>query len=220
MYINHLRERTMQTEKFDYNKKRYWYHISTNDFGESVVFKPKEDGRNRDRTEVKLARLCVAPTIPQCIVALPLWIDDFDNFEYPSIPRKHSLYVYQSDKKRIAKEPYFRRKDLEKGEIGLPFDYGVTKEGWIVRPASFKKIGMLGANINNESFLDIDLEVCTIVDIPKSIEQLEKIKASNAMYFYSIDGKKIKLKNFNYDIDGGIEVKSKTNRKNLILTPA
>ncbi len=210
----------MNENGFDYNKRRYWYHISTNDFGNNAIIDPNTEGHNRCYGEPKVARFCVAPTIQQCIAAVPLEIDDFDDFEYPFVFRRNSLYVYQSFGKRTAKYPYSRKKDIEEGNDHLPFDRHITHEGWITQTCRFKKIGVIGADINEETFLNIDFESCTEGDPAKIRRHLNRIRKNDHIYFYSISGQKVKLKDFNHGIDGGIKAIKTEKSENLVLTPA
>ena len=117
-----------QRKKFNYNVKRYWYHISSKIEGTEVLLTPidNESGCNRCEDEPDVKRTCVAPTISQCLTAVPYHLCETFN-------------VYRTKNRVLANKPY-----------GV-FDACVTHEGWIQRPIKFIKIGELSLN-NVETF--------------------------------------------------------------------
>lgn len=104
--------------KFDYSKKRYWYHLSDELTQKEVHLIPEERLGRRDSEEPRGARICVAPSIAHCLTA---------------ICGNSNLSIYKTKHKIVAKKP---RK---------VFDSSITKEGWITGkyPVSFIKIGKL-----------------------------------------------------------------------------
>ena len=103
-----------------YSYKRYWYHVSTTLKNKYVHLIPwdEDKGFNRGGKEPDGKRICVSPTIEQCITALPYYFGAVCN-------------VYRTKLKVIAKK--------SKGV----FDSSVTKEGWLEDPTPFVKIGIL-----------------------------------------------------------------------------
>lgn len=117
-----------------YDNPRYWYHLSANLNRKEVHLTPRVEGDNRDETEPRIPRICVAPTIEQCLTALPYTLND-------------SFYIYRTKDACVATEPY----DV--------FDAGVTQEGWITTPTTFVKFGRL-----HFSDIEKKLEIDQVVD--------------------------------------------------------
>lgn len=111
---------------FDYNIKRYWYHISTTLDDQQVYLIPWTGKKafNRPKSEPTTKRICVAPSIEQCLAALPYYLNSI-------------ISIYRTKNELVAKEPK------------KVFDCHITKEGWITNPTTFIKIGIL-------SFQDIE----------------------------------------------------------------
>lgn len=102
----------------NYDTPRYWYHISTTLQGEEVCLTPRRDGINRSENEPYVSRICVAPTIPQCFVAVPYHIGDTFN-------------VYRTKEMVVADPPH-----------GV-FDAKVTDEGWLTKRTTFVYTGSI-----------------------------------------------------------------------------
>lgn len=101
-----------------YLYRRYWYHLSSslNKEEEHLVPWNNSKGLNRSPFEPDGDRICVAPTIEQCIVALP--------YRFGS---EYTIY---------------RTKDMVRAREAVDvFDSKVTHEGWIEIPTTFVKIG-------------------------------------------------------------------------------
>ena len=103
-----------------YSHKRYWYHVSTtlNRKLHKLIPWDSDEGFNRASDEPEGKRICVSPTIEQCIVAIP--------YSYNSV-----LYVYRTLNKVRAIKSH-----------GI-FDGKVTDEAWIKSPTYFQKIGKI-----------------------------------------------------------------------------
>lgn len=103
-----------------YNRPRYWYHVSTTleNKLEHLIPRDFEAGFNRTPSEPLGSRICVSPTIEQCIVAIPYHLGD-------------TIAIYRTVNKVSAKAPE-----------GV-FDKNVTDEGWLEESTDFVKIGML-----------------------------------------------------------------------------
>ncbi len=123
---------------FDY--PRYWYHLSSTLTKRRVYLKPWDNskGFNRSCCEPDVHRTCVAPSIEQCLTAIPYCPGD----EY---------VVYRTARKTKATKAH-----------GV-FDCRITKEGWIQKPCMFVKVGVLsflrlaedeGVNIIDEAASD------------------------------------------------------------------
>ena len=94
-------------------KKLYLYHITENDWGKSVTLIPKSAGDNRDTAhEPKTPRICTAPTIAGCMIAVYL-------------NELNTVNVYRTRHKVDYKYP---RK---------VHDSKITEERWITKPTEF-----------------------------------------------------------------------------------
>ena len=106
-----------------HKRKRYWFHVSTTLTKKEITLCPRgNEGFNRNEAEPEKKRICVSPSLEQCLVAIPYGCRD-------------RLYIYRTKSPIVAHEPH---------EV---FDASVTEEGWIFRPTRFKRLGQL--NLNN-----------------------------------------------------------------------
>jgi hypothetical protein len=100
--------------------KRFYYHITNEDFGKKKILTPQETSPCRPVEEPNLPRICVAPSVPHCLVSV-------------AISGRNKIYVYRTFNKVQAYYPY-----------GV-MDSHVTKEKWILAPTKFilvKKISI------------------------------------------------------------------------------
>ena len=109
-------------KKSIYGRRRYWYHVSTTLRGKKLKLVPWDSTHdkafNRSEDEPNGKRICVSPSIEQCITAIP-----YDLYCRINIYRTKSP-VRASKPRRI-------------------FDAKVTHEGWLHKPTTFIKIGSL-----------------------------------------------------------------------------
>lgn len=100
------------------NTKRFYYHISNTKLHRSksgeVTLTPRDYGDNRAQEEPDDARICVAPSVPHCLIALGSLSTEGD-----------SLFIYRTKNKVVGKPPY-----------DVP-DARVTKERWLTRQTKF-----------------------------------------------------------------------------------
>lgn len=103
-----------------YNVPRYWYHVSTTLRAKEVILTPRDNdsGFNRADDEPDTLRICVSPSLEQCIIAVPYY--------YNTI-----FSVYRTKTKVKANRP-----------INV-FDSKITQEGWLIKPTTFIKMGTL-----------------------------------------------------------------------------
>jgi len=103
-----------------FNRKRYWYHVSTTltKKKEKLIPWGTDKGFNRGGDEPEGKRICVAPSIEQCITAVPYALST-------------EFTIYRTKDKVKAKQ------------AENIFDIYVTNEGWIQVPTEFVKIGIL-----------------------------------------------------------------------------
>ncbi len=108
------------SKKALYKKKRYWYHVSTTLRGKEVHLIPwdEKEGFNRGGDEPEGNRICVTPSIEQCLTAIPYTLNARCNI----YRTKHQVMAIQPEK---------------------VFDAKVTQEGWLQKPTTFIKIGKL-----------------------------------------------------------------------------
>lgn len=102
--------------------KRYWYHLSSNLTEKEINLLPwgNDKGFNRSGLEPDGERICVAPSIEQCITAIPYWYSSWYN-------------IYKTKNKVIAEKPKTKK----------IFDSHITDEGWIKIPTTFIKMGSI-----------------------------------------------------------------------------
>lgn len=129
-----------------FKNKRYWYHVSSTLKSKKKTLIPWNEVKssNRSGEEPPGERICVAPTIEQCITAIPYFLS--------------TLTIYRTEKKVLAKKA-----------VGV-FDSHITDEGWLTEPTTFIKIGTLNLRslnrklkeeeIISDSASAYDLEYC------------------------------------------------------------
>lgn len=103
-----------------YSYPRYWYHLSSTLKKSEVHLIPwdEDKGFNRGGYEPKGKRICVSPTIEQCLTAIPYSLNE-------------RFVIYRTKDKTKAEEPR------------NVFDANVTEEGWLHDPTTFVKVGTL-----------------------------------------------------------------------------
>jgi hypothetical protein len=136
----------MGSKKDLFKNKKYWYHVSTTLKTKKQTLIPWNElqSSNRSMCEPSGCRICVAPTIEQCITAIPYCLN--------------ILRIYRTEEKVIPKKA-----------TGV-FDSEITNEGWLTTPTTFIKIGTLDLStlskklkqedIISESASIDDLEYC------------------------------------------------------------
>ncbi len=98
---------------------RYWFHISTTLYDDVIHLIPSDNDTGRSMEEPPGARICVAPTIEQCFLAVA----------YGS----YSIYnIYRTQKRVKVIRPL-------KDSV---FDAHLTDEGWLEKPTTFVKYGV------------------------------------------------------------------------------
>lgn len=112
----------MVSKKNLFKTKRHWYHVSTTLKRKKIHLIPWDESKstNRSGDEPEGARICVAPTIEQCITAIPYYMD--------------TLYIYKTENMVLPRKA-----------IGV-YDAHITDEGWLEEPTTFVKIGTLYLN--------------------------------------------------------------------------
>jgi len=98
--------------------RQYYYHVTQKIWPYKKLLKPKSYGSNRGDDEPTDRRICVAPTIEGCLLALGSCLDCYNR-----------AFVYRTSNKVIAKKPY----DVD--------DAKITGEMWLIRPTSFEQYG-------------------------------------------------------------------------------
>ena len=118
--------------KLLFSQKRYWYHVSTTLRKRQVLLTPWDegDGFNRGQDEPQGKRICVAPTIEQCITAIPYYLSA-------------NCSIYRTKDEVKASPP-----------VGV-WDAHITEEGWLTTPTEFILIGKLNFELV-EKKLNID----------------------------------------------------------------
>jgi hypothetical protein len=111
------------------------YHVSSCFLGISVFLTPKVPNA-RNETECSITkRICVAPSIKKCLLA----IDGISDLKYSGID-ENGWYVYHTT------------------EVGYPakevFDYEITNENWLLKESEFKYIGKVFLSESNEIIIE------------------------------------------------------------------
>jgi hypothetical protein len=112
------------------NTKRYYYHITDRYWPKRITLEPRDNGDNRTFCESDMPRICVAPSISHCLVALP----------------PYTLKVYRTKNKVKAYCPY-----------GIP-DSEITKEKWITKTTAFIKVGEIKKELLEKYREESDLD--------------------------------------------------------------
>ena len=94
----------------------FWYHLTTRNFGTHVTLIPRAKGLFRPDNEPEIPRICVAPTMHQCLLALGTCLDNDIN-----------VYAAGGDP-----TPCWGVKDSE-----------VTDEHWFLEPTTFTYSGTI-----------------------------------------------------------------------------
>jgi len=97
--------------------KKHYYHITQKEWEKEVTLFPRKIGDNRPNEEPKTARICVAPTLAHCLIALG-----------QSLSEHCFLFVYRTKHPVKAESPY-----------GVA-DSHITKEMWLKTPTQFKRV--------------------------------------------------------------------------------
>lgn len=140
----------MVSKKRLFKFPRYWYHLSTTLKQNEVELIPRDDSTNRSFGEPNGKRICVAPTIEQCLTAL--------------VYGYHQTYhIYRTKKRMIPRRP----------PIGTIFDYSITNEGWIEIPTAFIKIGTMDFDAITSQDIDIISESASSDNITYCKEVLQ-----------------------------------------------
>lgn len=94
----------------------FWYHVSCKYLGEDVIFTPRTP-RSMGDNEPKTRRICVAPTIHQCLGAISL--SKYDTY----------CHVYYTEGEPV------RAKEVT--------DAGLTEEHWFLKKTKFKRLASI-----------------------------------------------------------------------------
>jgi len=141
--------------QFDYNKKRYWYHLSYNFSTPEIEIFPWDNWRRRAGSEPSGNRLCVCPSVAHCLTALP---------------HRPLYHIYRTFSKIIAEEPE-----------GV-YDSEVTKEAWIVKKIKLKKIGFIDLDKISEELGWRPIEAAVVPRIDWSRRALKEWNQISNLY--------------------------------------
>jgi hypothetical protein len=98
--------------------KKYWFHITDQDWPSKIVLEPKLYGDNWGPDEAGPSRISVAPTIEQCFAAVPYSEYDTD------------YQVFKTE----------QQVDAEPADNDIIGDFAITNEHWLFEPTSFIKV--------------------------------------------------------------------------------
>lgn len=102
-------------------KPQFFLHLTHEDWGPKTKLWPKDIGYNRPVSEPKVPRICVAPTLSKCLVAIGVPHDNAEGH----------IYIYRTYHKCRAAYPF------------KVCDVSVTSERWIKKPTTFVLVGMV-----------------------------------------------------------------------------
>ncbi len=100
-----------------FHKPQYWYHLTEMNWGDEVSLYPRKHGLHRQDTEPGIKRICVAPSVPHCLVALGLCL-------------LGNVNVYRTKYKVQARV-------VNKKEVSDVLD---TQEAWLLNKTEFVKV--------------------------------------------------------------------------------
>lgn len=105
---------------------RYYYHLTSLDWGNKVILHPRVKGYYRAEDEPSVSRICVSSEIEGCMVAIPC-------------AQFRSINIYRTAIKTEAVRPY----DV--------VDSNITSEFWILKSKTFIFIGSINKAIFAQS---------------------------------------------------------------------
>lgn len=112
----------MQTDRH-WTKPRFFYHVTEKRWPKRKRLKPLHSSMtDRPAEEPSLARICVAPTVAQCLSAI-------------SYSGYYTYHIFRTLRRIKAKYPY------------SVADSRITNERWLTKPTSFIKIGSIQPRI-------------------------------------------------------------------------
>lgn len=125
-----------------------FYHVSRMYLGKSKVFLPKiPESAVRSLEDVETPRICVAPTIIQCLMGIAGTEDIEFEFRNKSKDKFDELFVYT---------PMDCSKVSPAGRIP---DFQRTKEHWILEPCEMSYLGKINKHsFDSRTLLEQELE--------------------------------------------------------------
>ena len=131
-------------------KRQFYYHITQKKWPKRITLTPRNKGDHRAVNEPEVSRICVSPSIEECVIALGTCLICHFN-----------INIYRTVSKVSAINPY----DVT--------DSHITKEKWLIKPTRFMKVGTINYLIPGTIF---DLSVGNAVGIEKQSEALQNLK--------------------------------------------
>lgn len=115
-------------------RRKYLYHITQQKWHKEKILKPRVLGEFRLDEEPETPRICVAPTIEGCLVAVGRCLD-----------KKKPIYIYRTKYKVSSVLP----ENI--------IDCKITCERWIIRPVKFIKVGEIDKNKLPQDFFSLHI---------------------------------------------------------------
>ena len=110
-------------------KRQFYYHLTQKKWPKRITLIPRNKGEHRGSLEPKESRICVCPSIEECIIALGNCLEIYNN-----------INIYRTVSKVFAIKPY----DV--------IDSNLTNEKWIIKPTRFMKVGNINYAIPESVF--------------------------------------------------------------------
>jgi hypothetical protein len=131
-------------------KRHFYYHVTQKKWPKRITLSPRKIGEHRAIDEPEINRICVSPSIEECIIALGSCLKYYSN-----------INIYRTVSKVYAYNSY-----------DIP-DSHITQEKWLINPTRFMKIGAVNYLIPESIF---DLSVGNSSGFEKQIENLKKLQ--------------------------------------------
>lgn len=128
------------------------FHVTTEDWGDSKILHPRQPQTMSD-SEPRTPRVCFAPTLWQCFVAVDVgWYDDFEDW-----------HVYEISDDMPLVEPF------------NVHDSDLTEEKWSILPTKVKYLDTIPSSVI-KYIRDYSIERGTIEGMPIQVLEGKMIK--------------------------------------------
>jgi hypothetical protein len=121
-------------------KLEYWYHVSCKNHGQQIVFTPREIKYHFGGGEPSYPRVCVAPSVAECLAAIRHDIGSSNLYVYRTATQERAYYPKQEF---VNSERAYRDfESLNLARVNNRFfakveDAHITNERWVLTPTRF-----------------------------------------------------------------------------------
>lgn len=133
-----------------FSEKQYWYHVSGENLGIHPTFSLRDPDFVSETIEPMLPRICVAPTIHHCLIAIRHRVNDrLPLFVYKT-PKVKAVYPFREyytfsemhELGYINFDKYSRQTKTNRFVVEV-VDAHITKEMWILNKTRLKLVGII-----------------------------------------------------------------------------